>query len=411
VEQEQRDAALVNRLVPPATSPVRDSEPLLPEATSQDHTLGDDPEEIFRSAVSEIETQPLPPQPPETPWSVVIAMLLFLLSFVGGTIIALMTYPTVTITVVPVTKSVSVTMPLALSTHALAPVTLTRSETAPTSGTGHQDARPARGTLIFYNGLFTPQTIPVGTVFTGRDGVKIATEASVTIPAGNPPSYGQATVAAQAFQAGSVGNIAVGDIATTVSSGVLVKNGPFRGGREARDFPAVAQPDLDRLTSTLKSALSQQMPQSFVLLPGETVQPTNCTFKSAPNHQVGEEAQRVMLQVTETCTGIAYDSEQLSQRATTLFTQQTDPGAHYQLVGEVQVQLVSVTPLTVACRGWWVYILSRDYEQFLAERIAGDSPQQAKKYLLQTGFLIHATVQEQLPLDPAHIHFQVFIGL
>jgi Baseplate J-like protein len=409
--QEQRDAALVKRLVPPTPLPARDSEPLLPEATPQDSIWDDDPDEIFRSAVSEIETQPLPPQPPETPWSVVVLLLAFLFSFVGGTVMALITYPTVTIEVVPVTKSVNVTMPLALPTRTLTPVTLTKAETAHTSGKGHHDARRATGTLTFYNGLFTTHTIPAGTIFTGADGVKVAAGADVTIPSGNPPSYGQATVAAQAFQTGSVGNIAAGDIATTVSSGVLVKNGPFRGGRDARDFPAVAQPDIDRLTSTLKGALSQRMPQSFVLRHGEAVQPTSCTFKSIPNHRVGDEAQMVMLQVTETCTGIAYNSEQLSQRATTLFTQQTDPGAHYQLVGEVQTQLVSVTPLTVACRGWWVYILSQDYEQFLAERIAGDSPQQAKKYLLQTGFLIHATVLEQLPLDPAHIHFQVFIGL
>lgn len=80
-------------------------------------------------------------------------------------------------------------------------------------------------------------------------------------------------------------------------------------------------------------------------------------------------------------------------------------------MGEVQVQLASVTPLTVSCRGLWAYILSPDYEQFLAERIAGDSPQQARKYLLHTGVLTRATVSQPLPQDPAHIHFQVFIGL
>ena len=101
----------------------------------------------------------------------------------------------------------------------------------------------------------------------------------------------------------------------------------------------------------------------------------------------------------------------MSRQATALFTKQTAPGTQYQLVGEVQVQLVSVTPLTVSCRGLWACALSQDYEQFLAEQIAGDSPQQAKKYLLQTGFLTRATVPEKLPQDPAHIHFQVFIGL
>jgi hypothetical protein len=222
------------------------SEPLSPASVPRIDTPDDDPEEIFLNAIAEIDTQPLPPpqQSQEVYWPLVILTLLFFFSFAGGTVIALLTYPTVTIDVVPVTRSVTLTMPLALPTRTLALVTLTRAETAPTTGHGHQDARPARGTLTLFNGLFTAQTVPIGTVFTGADGVKVATEAAVTIPAGNPPSYGQATVEAQALQAGSRGNLAAGDITTTVSSGVLVKNRPFGGGRDARDFQAVAQPDL-----------------------------------------------------------------------------------------------------------------------------------------------------------------------
>jgi hypothetical protein len=382
------------------------SEPLMPLADTQD----DDPEAIFLRAVAEIDTQPLPPQP-EICWPLVIVTFLFFFSFVGGSVIALITYPTVTIDVVPVTRSATLTAPLALPTRPLAPVTLSKAETAPTTGHGHQDARPARGTLTLYNGLFTAQSIPSGMVFTGADGVKVATEAAVTIPEGNPPSYGQATVEAQALQAGSSGNLAAGDITTTVSSGVLVKNGPFGGGRDARDYQAVAQPDIQSLTLALKSTLSQQMPLAFVLRPGEAVQPTHCMFSTTPDHWAGAEAHTVTVQATETCAGIAYNSDQLSQQASALFTQQTSPGANYQLVGEVQVQLVSVAPLTVSCRGLWAYTLSQDYEQFLAEQIAGDSPQQAQKYLLQTGLLTRAMVSQKLPQDPAHIHFQVLIGL
>lgn len=389
------------------------SEPLTPASVPQTDTADDDPDEIFLNAIAEIDTQPLsaPQQSQEVYWPLVILTLLCLFSFAGGTVIGLLTYPTVTIDVVPVTKSVTLTTPLALPTRTLAPVTLTRAETAPTTGHGHQDARAATGTLTLYNGLFTAQTVPIGTVFTGSDGVQVATEAAVTIPPGNPPSYGQATVGAQALQAGSTGNLAAGDINATVSSGVLVKNGPLSGGRDERNYQAVAQPDLDRLTSALKATLSQQMPQAFVLRPGEAVQPTHCMFSATPNHQAGAEAQTVTVQATSTCTGVAYNREQMSQQATALFTQQTAPGAQYHLVGEVQVQLVSVTSLTVSCRGLWAYTLSQDYEQFLAQQIAGDSPQQARKYLLQTGFLIHVTVPDKLPQDPAHIHFQVFIGL
>jgi hypothetical protein len=262
-----------------------------------------------------------------------------------------------------------------------------------------------------YNGLFTAQTLPAGTVLTGADGVQIATDAPVTIPAGHPPLYGQAIVGARALKAGKAGNIGAGDITLTVSSGVLVKNSVFRGGREARDFQAVAQADLDQVTVTLKGMLTQQMPLAFTLRPGEGVQPLDCTFNITPTHHVGEEAATVTARAASTCQGMAYNREQLNQRATQAFAAQASPGASYHLVGKVQVQVVSATPLTVSCRGLWAYTLSPDYEQFLAERIAGDSPQQARKYLLHTGFLTRAIVPDTLPRDPAHIHFQVFIGL
>lgn len=393
--------------------------PHLPDVQTDPHsepvtlladTLDDDPEEIFLRAVAEIDTQPLPPQQ-EICWPLVFLTLVFFFSFMGGAVLALLTYPTVTIEVVPLTKQASLTTPLAFPTRTLAPVTLTKSETAPTTGTGHQDARQATGTLTFYNGLFTIQSIPAGTVFTGQDRVKIATDQRVTIPANSPPVDGQATIAAHALSSGPGGNITAGDITTTIVDGVLVKNNPFSGGRDARSFQAVAQQDIDRLTSALQSTLRQQLPQAFGLRPGEAVQPTNCRFTISQNHQTGAEAQTVTVLAISTCTGIAYNIEQMSQQAIALFTHQTAPGANYQLVGEVQVQLVSVAPLTVSCRGLWAFSLSQDYEQFLAQKIAGDSPQQARKYLLQTGFLTRATVPDKLPQDPAHIHFQVFIGL
>src|SRR5260370_19835325 len=171
-----------------------------------------------------------------------------------------------------------------MPTRTLAPVTLTKAEPAPTTGKGHQDARSAIGTLTFYNGLFTIQTIPRGTVFTGNDGIRVATEAAVTIPAGNPPGYGQATVEAQALQAGNTGNIAAGDINTMVSSSVLVKNSQFGGGRDARDFQAVSQADIDHATSTLKTTRRQEIPQACMLRPGEADQPTHCTCRPNPNH-------------------------------------------------------------------------------------------------------------------------------
>jgi len=164
----------------------------------------------------------------------------------------------------PLSREFTTTIPL--QTRQLAPVTLTRAVTKPTTGKGHQDARPATGSLTLYNGLFTPQPIPSGTVFTSSDGIKVVTDASVTVPASNPtanpPQLGYATVPANAVVAGSSGNIAAYDINATVVNGVSVKNtSPFAHGQDARDFQAVVQRDLDSLTAQVQQQLTQAIPR------------------------------------------------------------------------------------------------------------------------------------------------------
>src|SRR5260370_12640698 len=69
----------------------------------------------------------------------------------------------------------SITTTLDLQTRTLPSVTITRSATIPTAGTGHQDARAATGTLIFYNGQLQSVTVPSGRGFTGRDGEQVVT--------------------------------------------------------------------------------------------------------------------------------------------------------------------------------------------------------------------------------------------
>ncbi|MHB8598381.1 MAG: baseplate J/gp47 family protein [Ktedonobacteraceae bacterium] len=71
----------------------------------------------------------------------------------------------------------------------------------------------ATGTLTFYNSCFVTQTINGGTVVTGKSGVSVTTNNSVTIPAaifgGN---YGTINVSAHAVLTGSQGNIPANDI-------------------------------------------------------------------------------------------------------------------------------------------------------------------------------------------------------
>ena len=398
------ETALDRVTPPPDTQRLDQIAPAQPG--EEDEDFSDDPDVIFRREYSKLETIPL--QAP-VPTRVYVLFCLMFASFFAGSMIGLLTYPTVTVTIVPIAQQQSLTTQLDVQTRQLALVTVSKTASALTTGTGHQDARQATGTLTLYNSLFTPQTVYAGTVFIGRDGVKVATGETITIPANTPPLDGQATVHASAIQAGAQGNIAAGDI-QLVSQGLLIQNGRFTGGRDARDFQAVAQTDLDALTSTLHPALVQQILQAFSLHPGESVTPTNCHYLTAADHGMGEEAKALTVKATYTCKGIAYNSQELESKAEATFTAQTNPGVHYELLNMAQPIVTNLTPFTIRVSGTWVYILPQDYEQFLAQQIAGKSPQEAKTYLLRTGFVRRATVPATLPKDPGHIHFQLLIG-
>lgn len=152
----------------------------------------DEDDDPVATAYSQVDTQPLPKlQEPPFSWSLVVAVLLFYTSALGVAILYAITYPSVTIDVLPIEKVLSTTTMLPVPTRSLAPVTLTESLSAKTTGRGHIDATRASGTLTFYNGEFSAQTIVVGTVFTGSDGVQVATDGTVSIPPAAPPFLAQ----------------------------------------------------------------------------------------------------------------------------------------------------------------------------------------------------------------------------
>src|SRR6266852_943617 len=156
------------------------SQPLQPVTLSEAEAQDDDPDEIFLNAVAEIDTQPLVKKRKPIVINFIDILQLFfcgslILSGMVGMVWQAITYPHTLVILYTVEKPASITTNLDIPTRTLAPVTLTRSLTIPTTGTGHQDARAATGILTFYNGNFSPQSIPIGTVFTGHDGVQVTT--------------------------------------------------------------------------------------------------------------------------------------------------------------------------------------------------------------------------------------------
>ncbi len=285
--------------------------------------------------------------------------------------------PTVTVTLTPVVKTISTTATLTVggagtevNGRVLAPLILSQEQTAPATGRGHQDAERGAGMLIYFNGSFAPQTVDAGTVYTGADGVQVATNATVTIPAatpGNPPQFGQGAVTAHALLAGANGNIRAGDIAVT-GSALQVSNNPFSGGQDSRDFSYVTKADIQGVVSALTPRLlqSEQAALTAQLTNAESLTAPACTPGVNANHHAGEEAGSVTVTVSETCNAVAYNPKALENAAVRILTTQEmkQLGSGYRLYGQVQMSVTkaTITPksavLSFSTRGTWVYQLN-----------------------------------------------------
>jgi hypothetical protein len=191
---------------------------------------------------------------------------------------------------------------------------------------------------------------------------------------------------------------------------VIVKNLiAFTNGQDERTFRAVAAKDLALLTSTVNATVTQAVTNAFPLQPGEAAIPTHCMTKTTPDHQAGEEAQSVTVAMSKTCAAVAYSQSQLTRAAIAAFTK-TRPGANYHIVGSsLQTTLRSVSPLTVTLSGKWAFTFSQDYQDHLAERIQGDTPEKARAYLLRTGVISYASVPNTLA-SADYINFYVLVG-
>ena len=336
--------------------------------------------------------------------------------------------PIATIILIPKSQTIALNATAQLG-RLLPPTTLSQEKTIPTTGKGHQDARAATGTITFYNGQFTQVTIPAGTTLAGSDGVQVVTDEDAIIPAAsaNPPAFGQVTVSAHITTTGAHGNIAAYDInQTCCATSILVKNtAPFSGGQDARDFQTVTKQDIANVASTLKTTLSESMQGALTgqLQSGEALVTPPCTPKITSDHQIGQEATQVHVTVSETCYGIAYNTQELQTKATQLLTAQAVKklGMGYSILGDVQVTTTTAAVtashpiIAFSCSGVWVYALSTQAQAHIKDLIKGKTTHDAM-HLLQTlpGIERVSTqwdVNTKLPKDTQYIHLVIFAGI
>jgi len=352
-----------------------------------------------------------------------LILCFFLLFDVAGSTLTTMFTPIVTITITPQVQTITTTKTFPLGTNGvrgrvLPILTVSQSQTVNATGKGHQNARRATGTVTFYNGLFTAQDVPGGTVFTGSDGVQVVTSTSVTIPAANPPQFAEGSVLAYAVKAGRTGNIAAGDIDTTISNSVLVKNSQFDGGRDARDFISVTKGDIQGSVSSLTPTLlsSERAALSTQLTEGEELVNPHCSPTVTSSHRPGDEAAAVQVTVSASCTALAYNQQALQKAAT---QQLTTIEKGYHLAGAIHVTILNAqiadpqrggATLTVSIRGVWVYTINQSQVTAL---VRGKPRLDALRLVsvlpgVQSVSITGVNDNNQLPDDVTHIHLAIF---
>ena len=338
--------------------------------------------------------------------------------------------PTVIVTLVPKTQQVTLTGTLQLGRY-ISPITLSQSQIVPTTGKGHQSATSATGYITFYNGQFASVTIAAGTILTGANGIHIITDQTATIPAGNPPSYGQVSVSAHALVSGSKGNIpaySINQACCAVS--VLAKNTtPFTGGQDARDFSTVRQEDIHSVSTAVIPMLRQEMQGAFQgqLKLQEQLFILPCTPTITSDRSIGQEATQIKVTLSETCSAVAYTSQELDEKVTALLSHQAQQklGTGYSLIGNIQVSVTQAsathTPIPLVflsfhAQGTWVYALSQKAQEQIKRSIAGKTKQTAVPFLLSLPGIEHAAIHWEgfgddtsLPKNSQNIHLSLLL--
>ncbi len=304
---------------------------------------------------------------------------------------------TASVTLVPRAQTVTLSATVQLG-RLLNPLTLRQSQTVPTTGKGHQDAKLAQGTITFYNGQFASVFVPAGTILIG------------------------------AHEPGRTGNIPAYDISVACCAvSVLAKNiNPFIGGQDARDFSTVRKQDIHTPAAQLLSQLNRSMHGALLgqLSPLEQLQLLPCRPTQNSDHPVGAEATHVTVDVSETCSAAAYTNGELVKRATDLLTRRAEPKVKtgYRLQGAVRVSVeqASLTSaahplvfLSIQASGTWIYALTHVVQQQIKTRIAGRAKQDALRILASLPGIASAEVRwgddSKLPKNPGYIHLTLIV--
>jgi hypothetical protein len=105
---------------------------------------------------------------------------------------------------------------------------------------------------------------------------------------------------------------------------VSAVNSAFKGGQNARSYQTVSAHDIESAAASLKRSLEQSAQaalQTQVHSDESLIVPVICAPKITTDHQPGEETRQVQIQLTETCTSMAYSTQAFNDLVTQIVSQ------------------------------------------------------------------------------------------
>ena len=298
---------------------------------------------------------------------------------------------------------------------------------APVTGVRVEPDGTASSSIELRNATAEVLVVDAGTTVATETGVEFAFTEAVTVPAADPSTGrpGEASGTVQAVQPGSGGNIGVGELGGRLPNGVYYSNRmqPAAGGTD-KEFPVVAQEDLDKLSEAARGAVADLAAEAIgAEESGENILVSKVTIadqRDEFDRQAGEDATEVSVRSTLTVDVLTYDAEAAS-------------GEYEKILGDrlrdeapegfavVPEELVFETPneiqdsdrgvrLEVAAKADATAILDEGERNTLVAELAGANSEQAAAVLGQFPEIADYTIDyqpawlpEQLPNNTARI--------
>jgi serine/threonine protein kinase len=269
------------------------------------------------------------------------------------------------------------------------------SRATQTTGSSVIAGKQAQGQVLFVNRSHQPIAVAAGTIFTALSGVEVRTTQSVVVQGRADGQDGAITAAAIAVNTGTAGNIAANVLSTTCCNGLTVSNpGAFSGGTDGHTIPLVAQADITRVSSLLRSELQPQLVlklQKQLHTSEVMVGQPAYTATVTSDQPVGTPVSSVRVQMTLSATVTVYDrlvAQNVAAQSLQALALRT-LGSNYRVQGNIATDTPRVMPqstttvlyLSIAVHGVWVYYFSPQELAQWSESIKGTTSAVALAFL------------------------------